>query len=158
MAFNATEFLLGEEVARKSFKQLLKEEYQRAKSAIDTLKAARRANPGDPKYWQYIYEALAHYQHHIKCYAKPIQKIIWYCIRNFPSKAFLVERNIQHWYYLKSKLNRYRRSKRYYRGAKRFRIKRSYSKFRRFRRFTRRRFFRKSAYKRRFYRRRYRRY
>lgn len=156
---NVNEFLFGEE-ARPSLKQILKEAYRSVRENIQTIKEFKRTG-NLSEYYHQLYTNLTAAGAPLRCYPGPVQKILWYCIRNFPSKGFWLVPEIRHHWSSKLKLLKFRKfkkarktsflfRKRYSRYRPKFRRNRRYS---RFKRYSRRR---RSFYpRRRYYRRRY---
>ena len=157
MATSATEFLFGEAAARVSFKALLREYYRLSREELAGLKQAHRQNRLNPQYWQRVYQLLQAYPLPIRSYPGPVRKLVWYCVRNFPAKGFILDASL--WGHFSEKALTLRRRKgRFRRG-----FRRSYRRyFKRFRRgYRRRRSYRRVVRKtyrrttRRYYRRRY---
>lgn len=150
---SATEFLFGEEIARASSKQLLKEKHRVADAILTQLRTAKQEGHSGV-YFQKLYQVLQRTYPYINAYPKANRRIIYYCLKNFPQKGFIIEPDLQHWYGAKLRLSKFRRFRRgkYQRRYRRRRLFRRYRKtFRRFNRRYRRRYNRR----RRYYRRRY---
>lgn len=139
----------------KSLKAYLKEGYQTAREHIAVGKAFKTQNNW-AQFYAWCIENLTNFPHPTRCYPGPVQKKIWFCVRNLPSKTFLVNEALRPHWNDKLKLLRFRQKKRLLRGAIKLRRKyyRYKPRFRRTRRYYKKRYPRRRYYKRRYYRRR----